>query len=81
MAVFMQLKDKTIKELQEIIKKDYGKEISKEEGNEFGGRLLRLIRIALNVMTRKRKEGNPGNHPVDTPANTVGNSPLRNTLE
>ncbi len=81
MTVFMQLKNKTIKELQEIIKKDYGKEISEKEGDELGGSLLRLTRTALNVMAKKEKEEKRGNQPVGDPVDTVGNSPLRNAQE
>jgi hypothetical protein len=51
----MKLKSKTIKELQKIIKKDYGKEISEEHADELGFRLLRLARLALTALARKEK--------------------------
>jgi aldehyde:ferredoxin oxidoreductase len=50
----MILKAKTIKDLQKIIKRDYGVEISKEDAQEFGGSLLRLTRLILNRQLEKQ---------------------------
>lgn len=49
----MQLKAKTIKELQEIMRRDYSNRISKEDANELGSRLLRLTRLVLNMRVNK----------------------------
>jgi hypothetical protein len=51
----MQLKSKTIKELQRIVKKDYGAEISEEHADVLGMSLLRLARLALTALSRKEK--------------------------
>ena len=51
----MQLKSKTIKELQRIVKKDYGEEISEEHADTLGMSLLRLARLALIALARKEK--------------------------
>ena len=52
----MQLKEKTIKELQKILKKDYGMSISKNKANDLGGSLLKLANLALNVQDRKSSQ-------------------------
>ena len=52
----MQLKSKTIKELQKIVKKDYGAEISEEHADTLGMSLLRLARLALIALARKEKD-------------------------
>ena len=52
----MKLKTKTIKELQEIMKKDYGMSISEEVAADLGSRLLSLSRIAINVTAREMKK-------------------------
>jgi len=49
----MRLKDKTTKELQSIIKKDYGQKISKEQASELGISLLKLTRLALTALARE----------------------------
>jgi len=55
----MSLTDKkAIKELQAILKKDYGKDVSDEEAAELGYDLLKLTRVALNAQLRKKKESN-----------------------
>lgn len=48
----MNLKKKTIEELQKIIKRDYGQNLNKEELNEFGISLLRLTRLGLTAQAR-----------------------------
>ena len=48
----MPLSDRSIKELQEIIKRDYGQTLSEEEANELGTSLLRLTRLALTAQAR-----------------------------
>lgn len=48
----MKLKQKTTKELQEIIKRDYCQEINESEAQELGTSLLRLTRIALTAQAR-----------------------------
>ena len=52
----IRLKDKTIKELQDIIRKNYGKKISKEQASEFGISLLKLTRLALGALARKKNK-------------------------
>ena len=52
----IRLKDKTIKELQDIIRKNYGKKISKEQASEFGVSLLKLTRLALGALARKKNK-------------------------
>lgn len=51
----MRLRDKTIKELQDIIKKDYGQKLSKEQASELGISLLKLTKLALAALARKNK--------------------------
>jgi hypothetical protein len=48
----MNLKKKTIEELREIIKRDYGQNLNEEELNEFGISLLRLTRLGLAARAR-----------------------------
>jgi hypothetical protein len=48
----MQLKEKTIKDFQKIIKRDYGQILSEEEANELKTSLLRLTRLALNYQIK-----------------------------
>ncbi len=53
----MSLTDKkAIKDLQAILKKDYGKDVSEEEAAELGYDLLQLTRVALNAMLRKHRD-------------------------
>jgi hypothetical protein len=53
----MSLTDKkAIKELQAILKKDYGKVVSDEEAAELGYDLLQLTRVALNAKLRMKKD-------------------------
>lgn len=54
----MKLKQKTTKELQEIIKRDYGKEINEDEAQELGTSLLRLTKLALNHKLKAGKTVN-----------------------
>jgi flagellin-specific chaperone FliS len=54
----MPLSDRSIKELQEIIKRDYGQTLSEEEANELGTSLLRLTRLALNHQLKADKKTN-----------------------
>lgn len=49
----MKLKAKTIQDLQKIIKRDYGVEISEEDAQSLGGSLLRLTKLALNRQLNK----------------------------
>lgn len=46
---------KAIKELQKIIKKDYGKKISMEHAAKLGHSLLRLSRVGLSALARSQK--------------------------
>jgi hypothetical protein len=48
----MQLKKRTIEELKEIVKRDYGILLSDEEANEFGSSLLRITRLAVTALAR-----------------------------
>jgi len=52
----MILKARTIKDLQKIIKRDYGVEISEEDAQELGGSLLRLTRLILNRQLEKQSK-------------------------
>ena len=52
----MELKPKTIRELQTIIKTDYGTTLSEAEANELGVSLLKLTRVALEA-TARAEEG------------------------
>lgn len=54
----MNLKKKTIQDLQKIIKRDYGQILSEEEANELGTSLLRLTRLALNHQLKVVKTTN-----------------------
>ena len=51
----MKLPNKAIKELQEILKKDYGQIVSKEDADELGHTLLRLTRVGLAALARASK--------------------------
>lgn len=51
----MSLSEKAIKNLQKIIKQDYGQTINKEDANELGTSLLRLTKIALNHKLKANK--------------------------
>jgi hypothetical protein len=48
----MNLKKKTIQDLQKIIERDYGQNLSEEETNELGISLLRLTRLGLAARAR-----------------------------
>ena len=48
----MHLKKRTIQDLQRIIKRDYGQNLSEEEANEFGISILRLTRLGLTAQAR-----------------------------
>ena len=43
-----ELSDKQIEEYQKIYKKTYGVDISKDEANELGLSLIRLIALVIN---------------------------------
>jgi len=58
----MKLSAKATKELQKIIKNDYGQIINKEEANDLGGRLLRLTRLALKHQVKTDKKDNIKTH-------------------
>lgn len=46
------LSKKDIEKLRQIVEKDYGCKISKEQAEELGMSLLRLTRVALRAQTR-----------------------------
>ncbi len=48
----MNLKKRTIEELQKIIKRDYGQILSEKDANEFGISLLCLTRLGLTACAR-----------------------------
>lgn len=48
----MELKQKTIEELKEIMAKDYGTSLSDEQASEFGTAMLRLTRLATTALAR-----------------------------
>ena len=50
--VFMELKSQTIKELKQIVEKDYGVLLSDEEAQEFGISILKLTRLGLTAIAR-----------------------------
>ena len=54
----MPLSDRSIKELREIIKRDYGQILSEDEVNELGTSLLRLTKLALNHQLKVDKTTN-----------------------
>ncbi len=45
----MELTNEDIKELQEIFKSDYGKELSFEEAKNEGSKLISLMQIVLDL--------------------------------
>lgn len=52
----MSLTDKkAVKELQAILKKDYGKDVPEEEAAELGYDLLRITKVALDARLRSKK--------------------------
>ena len=51
---------KAIKELQAILKKDYGKDVSSEDAADLGHRLLRLTRVGLNAQLRLQQQNEKG---------------------
>ena len=51
----MKLKPKIIIEFQEIMKKDYDTNLSKEDANDLGKTLLRLSKLGISVLTRVDK--------------------------
>ncbi|MGD0577043.1 MAG: hypothetical protein ABSA74_03150 [Candidatus Staskawiczbacteria bacterium] len=57
----MKLRNKTNKELQKIVEKDYGIKMSEGEANELGSSLLRISRLALIALARKNSQSNKSN--------------------
>lgn len=53
----MDLPKKALKQLQNILEKDYGRKVSEEVANELGTSLLRLTRIGLAALARTKKDG------------------------
>lgn len=51
----MELKRQTIKELKEIMAKDYEVTLSEEKLADFGVSLLRLTRLAVTALVRERE--------------------------
>ena len=47
---------KAIKELQMILKKDYGQNVSDEIAADLGHRLLRLTRVGLSAQLRLQQQ-------------------------
>lgn len=47
----MQLSDKKIEEFQQLYLKHFGQKISREEANERGNNLIRLIELVYKPMT------------------------------
>lgn len=52
----MNLPRKALKELQQILEKDYGQKLSDKDANELGVSVLRLTRVGLAVLTRLNKK-------------------------
>ena len=48
----MDISKKSIKELQKIIKQDYGREINEEDAQKLGKSLLRLTKLSINHMAK-----------------------------
>jgi len=46
------LKTQSLKELQQIVLKDYGVDLTQEEADQFGFSLLKVTRIAVRVFNR-----------------------------
>lgn len=45
-----------IKEFKQIIKKDYGKDLSEDQVEELGTSLLRLTRVGLSALARQSEK-------------------------
>lgn len=52
----MNLPTKSIRELKEILVKDYGQHISDGEAQQLGASLLRLYRLASRALARAERE-------------------------
>lgn len=52
----MLLSDKHISSFQEIYKQEFGKEISKEDAYEQGAKLIRLVQIVYQPITKEDYE-------------------------
>jgi len=48
----MELKTQTIKELKQIVEKDYGVLLSDDEAKELGVSILKLTRLGLTALAR-----------------------------
>ena len=46
------MKPKAIKDLQEVIRRDYGATITTEQAQELGASLLRLTRVGVTALAR-----------------------------
>lgn len=52
----MILSPKSIRELKEILVKDYGQHISDDEAQQLGTSLLRIYRLASRALARMERE-------------------------
>ena len=50
------LNKKATDELKQILKSDYGQNISTEQAEELGASLLRLTRVGLSALARKHEK-------------------------
>jgi hypothetical protein len=49
----MDLSQKTINEFKDIFKRDYGKELTDGEAQEYANSLLRLVEVVTQIESRK----------------------------
>lgn len=54
----MELKTQTIKELKQIVEKDYGVLLSDDEAKELGVSILKLTRLGLTALARADEKKN-----------------------
>lgn len=54
----MELKTQTIKELKQIVEKDYGVLLSDDEAKELGISILKLTRLGLTALARADEKKN-----------------------
>ena len=67
----MELKPTTIRELQDILKADYGVVLSHSDANEMGVSLLRITRVALSALDRAQKNNEVSSVPQASEPNCI----------
>jgi len=67
------LSNERIKKFQELYKKHFGKELSKEEAYEKGAKLVRLVQLVYRPITEKEyQEFQKRNKKADNPPSEQG---------